>query len=113
MQKTIFGKRAFADKPRFEILDGLRGVAAFMVVAFHLLESYCGGDHTRQIINHAEPYFAPANAPWVNGLYEALVILLSHSTFLVPLWRSSSPTQPIKSTTFRFALGSPGAVNGP
>jgi len=32
----------FAVKPRFEILDGLRGVA------FHLLESYCGGDHTNK-----------------------------------------------------------------
>ena len=27
-------------KPRYEILDGLRGVAAFMVIAFHLIESY-------------------------------------------------------------------------
>lgn len=26
-------------KPRFDILDGLRGVAAMMVVAFHLLET--------------------------------------------------------------------------
>ena len=43
---------SWADKPRFEILDGLRGVAALMVVSFHLLESYCGGDHTRQIVNH-------------------------------------------------------------
>lgn len=42
----------WADKPRFEILDGLRGVAALLVVSFHLLESYCGGDHTRQIVNH-------------------------------------------------------------
>ena len=39
-------------KPRFEVLDGLRGVAAALVVAFHLLETYSGGDHTRQIINH-------------------------------------------------------------
>ena len=29
-----------ASKPRYEILDGLRGVAAMMVVAFHLLETY-------------------------------------------------------------------------
>lgn len=43
---------AFADKPRFDILDGLRGVAAVLVVSFHLLESYCGGDHTKQILNH-------------------------------------------------------------
>ena len=28
-----------ASKPHYEILDGLRGVAAVMVVAFHLLEA--------------------------------------------------------------------------
>ena len=27
-----------ASKPRYEILDGLRGVAAMIVVAFHLLK---------------------------------------------------------------------------
>ena len=32
-----------ASKPRYEILDGLRGVAAMMVVAFHLFESYSRG----------------------------------------------------------------------
>lgn len=43
----------FADsKQHFEILDGLRGVAAIMVVMFHLLEIFSGGDHTRQMINH-------------------------------------------------------------
>ena len=44
--------KAIEAKPRFEVLDGLRGVAAMMVVAFHLFETYSGGDHTRQIINH-------------------------------------------------------------
>lgn len=29
-----------ASKPRYDILDGLRGVAAMIVVAFHLLETY-------------------------------------------------------------------------
>ena len=38
-------------KPRYEILDGLRGVAALMVVAFHLLETYSKGP-SEQIINH-------------------------------------------------------------
>lgn len=48
--KTI--EPELAAKPRYEVLDGLRGVAAAMVVAFHLFETYSGGDHTRQILNH-------------------------------------------------------------
>ena len=39
-------------KPRYEILDGLRGVAAIMVVGFHLFEAHSGGDHFIQVINH-------------------------------------------------------------
>lgn len=38
-------------KPRFEILDGLRGVAAMIVVAFHLFETYSSGPQD-QILNH-------------------------------------------------------------
>lgn len=38
-------------KPRYEILDGLRGVAAMMVVAYHLFETYYGGKPD-QPINH-------------------------------------------------------------
>ena len=40
-----------ASKPRYEILDGLRGVAALIVVAFHLFETYSGGQ-AFQILNH-------------------------------------------------------------
>ena len=43
-----------ASKPHYEILDGLRGVAALIVVAFHLFETHSDGDHLAQIINHAE-----------------------------------------------------------
>ncbi|MDY4943158.1 MAG: acyltransferase, partial [Candidatus Limisoma sp.] len=32
-------------KPRYEVLDGLRGVAAMIVLAFHLFETYAGGNH--------------------------------------------------------------------
>lgn len=38
-------------KPRYEILDGMRGVAALIVVAFHLFETYSHGPAT-QILNH-------------------------------------------------------------
>lgn len=40
-----------ASKPRYEILDGLRGVAAIVVVLFHMFECYSPGP-MEQIINH-------------------------------------------------------------
>lgn len=40
-----------ASKPRYDILDGLRGVAAVFVVIFHLFETYSSGI-PYQIINH-------------------------------------------------------------
>ena len=40
-----------ASKPRYEILDGLRGVAALMVVIFHCFETYIPQFGT-QIVNH-------------------------------------------------------------
>ncbi|WP_281234150.1 acyltransferase family protein [Flavobacterium gelatinilyticum] len=39
-------------KKHYEILDGLRGVAAILVVAFHIFEAFCGGNRFIQIINH-------------------------------------------------------------
>lgn len=38
-------------KPRYEILDGMRGVAAMIVVAYHLFETYSKGP-AYQILNH-------------------------------------------------------------
>lgn len=42
---------SLSSKPRFEILDGLRGVAAMIVVAYHLFETYSAGPKY-QILNH-------------------------------------------------------------
>ena len=39
-------------KNHYLILDGLRGVAALMVVAFHVFETFNGGNRLVQIINH-------------------------------------------------------------
>ncbi len=39
-------------KKHYEILDGLRGVAAILVVAFHIFEAFAGGNRFIQIINH-------------------------------------------------------------
>ncbi|WP_041587053.1 acyltransferase family protein [Terriglobus saanensis] len=39
-------------KSHYEILDGLRGVAALMVVMFHTFEAYADGNRFKQIMNH-------------------------------------------------------------
>jgi peptidoglycan/LPS O-acetylase OafA/YrhL len=39
-------------KNHYVILDGLRGVASLMVLAFHLCEPFSGGDAVKQVINH-------------------------------------------------------------
>ena len=39
-------------KSHYEILDGLRGVAALMVVVFHTFEAYADDNRFKQIINH-------------------------------------------------------------
>jgi peptidoglycan/LPS O-acetylase OafA/YrhL len=50
---SIQGSSTFKDSKRhYKTLDGLRGVAAVTVVMFHLFETFSGGDHTKQIINH-------------------------------------------------------------
>ncbi len=49
---SIISSAAFKDtKPHYSILDGLRGVAAIMVVFFHLFEAYATS-HIDQEINH-------------------------------------------------------------
>lgn len=39
-------------KKHYEILDGLRGVAAILVVIFHIFEAFNEGSRFKQIINH-------------------------------------------------------------
>lgn len=52
MQKTQLSSAAFTDtKPHYLILDGLRGVAAIVVVWFHIFEAYATS-HLDQRINH-------------------------------------------------------------
>lgn len=52
MLKTQIPAAAYADtKPHYEILDGMRGVAAIMVVWFHIFEAYATS-HLDQRINH-------------------------------------------------------------
>jgi peptidoglycan/LPS O-acetylase OafA/YrhL len=41
-----------AAKNHYVVLDGLRGVASLMVVAFHLFETYSLGNPFNQVINH-------------------------------------------------------------
>lgn len=52
MQGTLTPTAAFADtKPHYNILDGLRGIAAITVVWFHIFEAYATS-HLDQKINH-------------------------------------------------------------
>jgi peptidoglycan/LPS O-acetylase OafA/YrhL len=41
-----------APKKHYEILDGLRGVAAVLVVCFHVFEAYANDNRFKQILNH-------------------------------------------------------------
>lgn len=41
-----------ASKKHYPILDGLRGVAAVMVVCFHIFETFADGNRFKQVINH-------------------------------------------------------------
>jgi peptidoglycan/LPS O-acetylase OafA/YrhL len=53
MNTPVVSVSGFSDsKTHYPILDGLRGVAAIMVVIFHIFETFSGGDHVKQIINH-------------------------------------------------------------
>src|SRR5450755_163882 len=47
-KSTVF----LAPKSHYQILDGLRGVASVLVITFHVLETFTGGNPFIQIINH-------------------------------------------------------------
>ena len=84
-----------ASKPRYEILDGLRGVAAMLVVAYHLFETYYGGKPD-QPINHG--YLAV-------DFFFVLSALTSSWPSASLCSPSSWPTEPIVSTTCLFVNG--------
>ena len=61
MSGLFKGKEQSVAKPRYEILDGLRGVAAVMVVWFHFFEAFATSA-VDQRINHgylAVDFFFP------------------------------------------------------
>ena len=48
---------SLSSKPRFEILDGLRGVAAMIVVAFHLFETFRFGKIVKVLSCFVKPRY--------------------------------------------------------
>ena len=54
-------------KPRYEILDGLRGVASLLVIIFHLGETYC----------------VPGEQQWLNHGYLAVDFFFVLSGFVI------------------------------
>lgn len=52
MQKTTLSSAHFADtKPHYELLDGLRGVAALLVVVYHIFEGFAFAEATNGVGN--------------------------------------------------------------
>ena len=89
---------AFADtKPHYNILDGLRGVAALTVVCFHLFEAYATS-HLDQKINHGYlavdfffilSGFVVGYALMIGGKQCVLLTFLNVGLFVCILWSLS------------------------
>ncbi len=54
-------------RARYEVLDGLRGIAAILVVCFHLFEAHATS-HFTQMINHA---YLAVDFFFACGIYKA------------------------------------------
>lgn len=70
-------------KPHYEILDGLRGVAALLVVAFHIFEAHATS-HFDQLINHgylAVDFFFLLSGFVIGYAYDAQWMTMSVTDF--------------------------------
>jgi peptidoglycan/LPS O-acetylase OafA/YrhL len=52
-EDTVSVDRTSGGKAHFEVLDGLRGSAAFLVVAFHIIGIPLGFNNSKNILHHA------------------------------------------------------------
>jgi peptidoglycan/LPS O-acetylase OafA/YrhL len=52
-EDTVSPDRTSGGKAHFEVLDGLRGSAAFLVVAFHIIGIPLGFNNSRNLLHHA------------------------------------------------------------
>ena len=75
-----------SEKHHYHILDGLRGVAAIVVVWFHIFEAYATS-HVDQIINHG--YLAVDFFFMLSGFVIGLHGIMSESVWYDPTgcWR--------------------------
>ena len=81
---------AFADtKPHYNILDGLRGVAALTVVCFHLFEAYATSHIWLLIFSLFYPDSLLAMLMMIGGKQCVLLTFLNVGLFVCILWSLS------------------------
>lgn len=93
-----------ASKPRYEILDGLRGVAAMLVVAFHLFETYFHMSPD-QSINHgylAVDFFFVLSGFVIGYAYDDRWDKMSTWSFFKAPTDSSAPDGDFRHTVWGF-----------